>query len=210
VSVACRRASFLNCAADNTGISIAKYFGQIMWNLATQTYGINLNSSTQQVYNELQNFSSTSTNLSQSAQTVLDAGTDLTLVWDNIGSTLFGGVLWMLPCAGGALVMIGAISMVRHPKQTPLGLTIDLATLAFGVAVGLLGLLDIGNKNVAAYLPADDTPSKGIAPIYNLVKTNIGLAIPTIIYFVLICFQFVRGLLVPWLHLTFLAGPPGA
>lgn len=90
-------------------------------------------------------------------------------------------MLWIFPAAGAVLVLCALRSWLRYHFQGPSHYVVHGIQLVFGLALALLGLLCIGNKDMYA-LYGDGKSVESVNPLYRLVWKNWAVAVVAIVY----------------------------
>ncbi|TXT04291.1 hypothetical protein VHUM_04178 [Vanrija humicola] len=91
------------------------------------------------------------------------------------------GMLWIYPAAGTVLVLCALRSWLRYHFQGPSHYVVHGIQLVVGLALALLGLLCIGNRDMYA-LYADNASVNDVSPMYRLVWKNWAVAVVALVY----------------------------
>jgi hypothetical protein len=101
-----------------------------------------------------------------------------------ISTDVFSGILWLYPVAGTTLILCALRSMMRYHFRGQAHYVIHGAQIAVGIALGLLGLLNIGSGEF--FIETHDTqligPNPSSKPIYQVVAMGWAIAIVAIAY----------------------------
>ncbi|KLT41477.1 hypothetical protein CC85DRAFT_286387, partial [Cutaneotrichosporon oleaginosum] len=98
---------------------------------------------------------------------------------NSIVRTALTGTLWLFPAAGATLVLCALRSMTRYHFKGATHWVVHGLQLGFGVALGLLGLLNIGSGEVGVEWTEEMDVHR---PIYEVVLANMGLAVVFLSY----------------------------
>ncbi|WOO79960.1 uncharacterized protein LOC62_02G003475 [Vanrija pseudolonga] len=98
-----------------------------------------------------------------------------------IANDAAAGMLWIFPAAGAVLVLCALRSWLRYHFQGPSHYVVHGIQLVFGLALALLGLLCIGNKDMYA-LFGDGKSVESVNPLYRLVWKNWAVAVVALVY----------------------------
>ncbi|KAL1410489.1 hypothetical protein Q8F55_004502 [Vanrija albida] len=100
-----------------------------------------------------------------------------------ISTDVFSGILWLYPVAGSTLILCALRSLMRYHFRGQAHYVIHGVQIAVGVALGLLGLLNIGSSNFfvesRTELIAVNPKAK---PVFKVVMSGWAIAIIAIAY----------------------------
>ncbi|WOO79101.1 uncharacterized protein LOC62_02G002637 [Vanrija pseudolonga] len=116
--------------------------------------------------------------------TLLQAIVLLIALTMRISTDVFSGILWLYPVAGATLILCALRSMMRYHFRGQAHYVIHGAQIGVGIALGLLGLLNIGSGEF--FIETHDTHLIGAnpnsKPIYQVVAMGWAIAIVAIAY----------------------------
>ena len=173
-----------NPSAD-PNITVVQYLAQIVWE-TNWLYGIEIPDHASHLYDEIDAINTTWSGNHTLQNDLFDE--TVTLFSEFVSEPLneaFTGMLWLIPVAGGVLVLCAIRSMLWYRFKGPAHWIIHGPQLLGGVALGFLGFLDMGNKNVElviekpAYLDLQH-----VNPLYRVVTHDVPLAVVAGVYLV--------------------------
>ncbi|KAI5450870.1 hypothetical protein NCC49_002611 [Naganishia albida] len=168
-----------NASSNRIDVEIEayKYFGDIIMTSAVQQYDIDIDEEAFFKSLELGSISSAA-----------GAGTDnadraLLLLLEIVGdlaTDLFAGTFWLFPTAGGSLILLACADIARYNElRNRFWCAVYAIPILFGIALGLLGLLNAGQRRIN--LTATDVSDES-SPLYQVLITNWSLPICTLTY----------------------------
>lgn len=96
------------------------------------------------------------------------------------------GVLWLYPAAGFVLILCACRSMLRYHFAGVSNYVVHGTLVVAGVGLALLGLLDVGSKQVRLFEVGDyylqDMRASYGNPMYRLVGARMAIAVVFIVY----------------------------
>lgn len=172
----------------NAGPALLKYLGQVIKE-AAGAYDLELSAESTAIYNELQRIDTNPFRFGNSSladQTIQELGQKLYDFETAVASEVFIGTLWLFPCAGGALVLIAVISLVRHDFKSidksrfPL---IEAVQFGAGTILALLGMLTIGQDFYSFTFTSSFTVIQEPTSPYLVIQgANWGIPLVLLIY----------------------------
>ncbi|KAK8845345.1 hypothetical protein IAR55_006058 [Kwoniella newhampshirensis] len=159
-----------------------QYFGQIMTEV-TRSYGIELEYGQVEDLARLYAMNSTISGNATLQQSRHSEATDLvhTIIEEPSLRTL-SGILWLFPTAGIALIFSSLRSMLWYRYNGPAHWIVHGFQLCLGFILALLGLLDIGGRDVDVFARSTRGELQGVNPMYWLVNTRTPLVIVVCVY----------------------------
>lgn len=118
------------------------------------------------------------------------------------------GLLWLYPVAGCVLILIAIRSLLRYKFKGHAQWIVNGTQMIFGVFLALLGLLDLGHRNMWSlvnnelYLTTADNNEhpevKNTSPLYSIAWQGWALAIVAIVYTLVNVFTKVLHAAMDW------------
>ncbi|WWD22293.1 hypothetical protein CI109_106784 [Kwoniella shandongensis] len=159
-----------------------QYFGQIMTRV-TSSYGIELEYEQLEELAELYSINSTMSGdatLQQSRHE--EVSTLIHSIIEEPALRTLSGILWLFPTAGGALILASIRSMIWYRYHGPAHWIVHGFQLSLGLILALLGLLDIGGRDVKIFADDREGELENVNPMYWLVQTKTPLLIVACVY----------------------------
>ena len=176
-----------------------QYFGQILTQTTVvrhpmplrrhrahiQSYGLQLSSDTQNTLSDLYAVNSTYTaDMTLANDRQNQCLSLLTHLLTEPLSEALSGTLWLFPFAGAALIFAGIRSSIWYRFSGTGHYIMHGGMIVAGVALALLGLLDIGQKRIRIDINSANTfeAMNEVAPMYLLVDLALPLVIVLFVY----------------------------
>ncbi|KAL1409325.1 hypothetical protein Q8F55_003307 [Vanrija albida] len=155
----------------------AQYFGQIILGVCKST-GVEVSGPPLAKLESLVGLNYTSPH----NETIQEHATELLReVVEEITNEAATGMLWIYPAAGVVLVLCALRSWLRYHFQGPSHYVVHGIQFVAGIALALLGLLCIGNKDMYS-LSGEEGSLRDVNPLYRLVWKNWVVAIVALVY----------------------------
>lgn len=170
---------------DDYYIVLDQYLAQIVYS-AFDKYGVEIPDSAEHIYTEIYATNTTwisdETSRNETRQRADELLTEFT---GDIIVDAFTGILWLLPVSGIVLILSALRSMAWYRFTGVAHNLVHVPQIIFGVALGLLGLLDIGPKQFnIADIDGDDNFVTQVNPLYRVVFDEAPLIIVAVVYLV--------------------------
>lgn len=151
-------------------------------------YGLKLDDEANEALSSLNSLNTTyATDNASRAAIEKHAAGDLAVLLASPISNALSGTLWLFPCAGFVLIMAAMRSFLWYRLAGIDHYLIHGGMIVFGVILGLLGLLDIGNTSVSIDPDTEDVLSSNVAPMYSVV---VGSETPLVVVLIVYCFAY--------------------
>ncbi|ORY31965.1 bacterial low temperature requirement A protein-domain-containing protein [Naematelia encephala] len=168
-----------------------QYFGQILLETTIvstyrrqakiQSYGLEVSSETLSALEDL--YAVNATNPSNVTLTEIrrDRASEylVQVIRDPLDEAL-SGVLWLFPTAGAVLILIAVRSLSWHTSNTFANWVTHTLQITTGIALGLLGILDIGGRDVDVLASKSDL--EGTNALYHILQKKWPLSIIVLAY----------------------------
>ncbi|KAK4684398.1 hypothetical protein P7C73_g5782, partial [Tremellales sp. Uapishka_1] len=165
---------------DDPSLLAYQYFGQILLQ-TSNSYGIELSEKSLNTLGTLYEINSTyTTNATLEGQRRDEASALLLEIIAEPLNLALSGTLWLFPTAGGVLILCAFRSMIWYHYIGIAHWVIHGTQIALGLAMALLGLLDIGKETVAVTKQGILTHSN---LLYELINQKLPLVIVLVVYF---------------------------
>ncbi|KAL1408140.1 hypothetical protein Q8F55_004943 [Vanrija albida] len=159
-------------------------------NSLCQKSGVELGEATKETYNFIQELTITDVTNS-SIPLAAEEG-----FWRMVGEVAddaFSGVRWLFPVAGGVLILCAVRSAIRYNFVGVANPVIHGGWMIAGLALGLLGLLDLGDKRYMLYSGQPKFEliiNPNMNPMYKLINSHMAIAVVFLVYTAVTVFTY--------------------
>ena len=169
---------WVGLTVDNINVVALQYLGQVL-SATTEAYGLKLPAAGITALTALNAINGTfTTDTFTSTTRQLEALQQIASLLTEPMSDALTGTLWLYPCAGFVLLLCALRSWIWYRLSGTDNLIVHGGMTFFGVALGLLGLLNIGPTRLKLGLGLNGEPTTiPTAPLYLLMYRQTALLI---------------------------------